>query len=179
MNPDSLTVAPTVEVMLDIETLGTTPGSAILEIAAATFHPIDGTIVREFETRISLLDSIAQGFSVDPDTAAWHLRRLSAIDPYGPSVWQALCRLRLWLDEAGPIPIWAWGMDFERAMLQAAYHRIHAPLPWKYHHGNDARTVWNLAFPGKHRPARDHNALADVRDQIRDLTQARNHLLIQ
>lgn len=173
-----MTEAPPVEVMIDIETLGTTPGSAILEIAAAAFYPC-GTIAREFETRISLLDSIAQGFTVDPSTAAWHLRRLSAVAPYGPTVWQSLCRLRLWLDDIGPRPIWAWGMDFERTMLEAAYHRIHSPLPWKYHHGNDARTVWNLAFPGKHRPPRDHNALADVRDQIRDLTQARQSLLLQ
>lgn len=165
------------ELMIDIETLGTRPGSVITEIAAAAFIPDTGEIVQIFQTEISTLDALAQGLTTDADTSAWHHRRGTNLNWTAPTLWSALCRLSLFIGQYPKARVWAWGMDFERPMLEAAYHLIHAPLPWDYYRSADARTAWALAYPGIKHPHRMHDALSDVRAQIRDLTQARNHLL--
>jgi len=164
--------------MLDIETLGITPGSIVLEIAAATFDPT-GIVLHEFHHRIDVLDSLASGLTADVDTCKWHQARrtdIHAPEPRPVTLWHAMSALRMFIDMHRPFNVWAWGMDFERAHLEHLSKLIAQPLPWPYFKSADARTVWNLAFPGEKPQRRRHTALADVRDQIRDLTDARDHL---
>jgi len=167
--------------MLDIETLGITPGSIVLEIAAASFKP-DGTIKFSIHHRIDILDSLAHGLTADPETCKWHQQRRTNIhtpEPAAVTLWHAMSSLRMFIDLEKPTTIWAWGMDFERAHLQHLAHLIAQPLPWPYYKSADARTVWNLAFPGKKPERRPHTALEDVHAQIADLTAARTHLILQ
>jgi DNA polymerase III epsilon subunit-like protein len=115
-------------IMIDIETAGLRPGAAIMEIGAATFDE-HGTIHETFFTSIDILDAAGQGLTIERGTAAWH-HSLGTQTPRGASLWNALSSFSLWLNDHAPCAVWAWGMDFERPMLEAAYHRIHAVLPW-------------------------------------------------
>ena len=64
------------DIMIDLETLGTTPGSVILSVAAVPFVRGPGSTrsrrrANAFYAKISLKDSLRRGFSVDADTLVW------------------------------------------------------------------------------------------------------------
>lgn len=160
--------------MIDIETLGVTPGSAILEIAAATFTFEDAEGWEWFLVEIDLLSSLAAGLTADGETAAFHLKNGFAGHLRGQALGRAMIALTAWMNERAATldRVWAWGMDFERTMIETACAAVEMELPWKFSRGADARTVWNLAFPGKKHAPRKHRAKDDVIDQIIDLRTA-------
>lgn len=165
--------------MVDIETAGLAYGSAIIQIAAAEFDPTSGTILREWESKVSLVDCNALGLGTDPETLEFHRRAGTCFDQ-GIDLFRALNTLYVFLHLYTDEPeVWAWGLDFETLHLKAAAEAAHYGNDglWKYWQGRDARTVWHIAFPGKKPDRRPHNALLDVRAQVKDLTAALNHLL--
>jgi len=160
-------------VMIDIETLGTKPGSAVLEIAAATFEQEGGGPLEWFAVEIDLLSCLACGLTVDTGTAAWHLAQGYTGNLRGQPLAEAVMRLHVWMrDKAAIATVWAWGMDFERSMIEAACAAVQSALPWHYYQGADARTIWNVAFPGGKAAKRKHRAADDVAAQITDLQVA-------
>ena len=59
------------DVMIDIETLGTDPGSVILSIGAVEFDLKTGKTGEEFYQWIDLESSSNKGFSVSAGTIKW------------------------------------------------------------------------------------------------------------
>lgn len=164
--------------MVDIETAGLTYGSAILQIAAAEFNPLTGEILREWDTDVSLLDCNRHGLTTDPATVVFHMRHGNSFTS-GMELWRALNTLYVFLHlKSDDITVWAWGLDFETLHLKAASSAAEfgAEAPWKYWQGRDARTIWQVAFPGKKAPKRPHNAALDVRAQVADLHAALSRL---
>lgn len=159
--------------MIDIETLGTKPGAAILEICAQTFNPSTSVLGRPLTLEIDLLSSIANGFDCDPETAAWHLKRQNTGHLRGIPINHALVRLREFIAAVPGAEVWAWGMDFERPMLEAACDiaGVTGPL-WPFYHGRDARTLWRCVFPCEEPTPKLHRATDDVAIQIRDTIRA-------
>jgi hypothetical protein len=166
------------QIMIDIETLGVTPGSAILEIAAATFTFEDAEGWEWFNVEIDLLSSLAAGLTADAGTAAFHLKNGFAGHLRGQALGRAMIALTAWMNERAATldRVWAWGMDFERKMIEGACRALKMDFPWKYSRSADARTVWNIAFPGKPHAPRKHRAKDDVIDQIIDLRTAVSQL---
>lgn len=162
--------------MIDIETLGIAPGAAVLEIAAAEFDPGTGEILREWISKIDLLDSLRLGFTVDAETAAFHLRNHYAGDLRGGTLWRCLNALDVFLHlESEDITVWAWGKDFEAKHFERMLAVAGMPALWHYAKLHCARDEWIRAF-GERRPAaRTHEALADVRAQVADLVAAMKH----
>lgn len=168
---------PTDVFMVDIETAGTETGAAIIEIGAAEFNPSTGEILREWSIQIDLLDSTRLGLVIEPDTAAFHLNKKFEGDLRGATLWRAMNAIWLFLHlHSEKIEVWAWGMDFESRHFAAACKAVNYPFPWHYKQSRDARTVWELAFPGKEHDHRPHRAADDVRAQIADLTAAMANL---
>ena len=156
--------------MVDIETGKLIPGGAILEIAAAEFDPATGEILREFEARIDLLDSIRLGLGFDPETAAFHLRNKYPGDLRGGSVWRVLNAFDTFLHlHSEDITVWAWGKDFEAKHFEHVLGVVSLPPLWSFRKLHCARDRW-IQTHGSDKPQkRGHTALADVRDQVRDL----------
>ena len=164
---------PTDVFMIDIETLGLVSGSAILEIAAAEFDPATGEVLREWEGRIDLLDSIRLGLSVDAETAAFHLRKGYSGSLRGSSNHRVFSRLDEFLHaRSEEITVWAWGKDFEAKHIECVLGRLGFGPMWDFRKLHCARDRWIFAFgQDKPRPRR-HTAAEDVRDQIADLHAA-------
>ena len=60
------------DIMIDIETLGTTPGCVVTSIGACTFSPTDGTAgLQTFYDRIDISDAVGAGLVIEPDTVIW------------------------------------------------------------------------------------------------------------
>jgi hypothetical protein len=141
------------EVMLDLETLGTTPGSVILSIGAAAFDLYKGFQGRTFHAHLVLQTQLDIGMSVSGPTIQWWLGQeemarhaqttAKRIQPF-----EALDALGLWLkstrvrDDEG---IWAHGLNFDLPIIEALYFRLNIAPPWSYRAGRDTRTLFGLA----------------------------------
>lgn len=160
----------TPNIMIDLETMGKTPGSAIIEIGACEFSSQHG-ITREFSEMISLEDCINQGFTVDGSTVMWWMRqkwearkRYVSNDTAQP-ILTALNRLREWIPEKAVV--WGNGSDFDNVILIEAYRKFGQKQPWPDFSNRCFRTLKTL-YPYVKAPARQgthHAALDDAKHQ--------------
>lgn len=171
------------EVMLDLETLGTKPGSVIVAIGAVKMdmeeldNPVDKPdlahfIVGEpFYTTISAADCQENGLKIDGSTVMWWLGQSEAararlLDGTPESLAMALQQFSAWVGLT-PLPVWGNGSDFDNVLLRGAYDALGYQAPWKYHQSRCFRTLKNMAplelapLPNFHA----HDALEDARWQ--------------
>jgi DNA polymerase III epsilon subunit-like protein len=158
-------------VMLDLETFGTRPGSAIVSIGAVKFG--DGKIIGEFYQRIDLKSCVDCGLVIDPDTVLWWLKqsdeaRLELTLP-SQHIAAVLQQFAIWI---GPVEteVWGNGAAFDNALLAEAYHALQLRMPWRYSKDRCYRTLKNL-HPEivMERNGTHHHALDDARSQAHHL----------
>lgn len=162
-------------IRLDLETLGTTPGSTILSIGAVRFSVEDG-ITDKFYTTIKR--SSCKLFELKED--------LHTLDWWGQQTEEA--RLAAFKEErslpdalhgfneftqAGwttPVRLWGNGAEFDNALLGKAYELADIRQPWKYSGSRCYRTVKSL-FPDVwvDHVGTAHNALDDAEYQANHL----------
>lgn len=174
--------------MLDLETLGTTPGCAILSIGAIGFDPFAATVDEVFSddgfysvvSRNSCTDALLH---IDAETAKWWARQSDearkvvqdAANPSAPTLVEALDGLVGYVgSHCAPSKalVWGNGADFDNPILNVAARHAGINLPWKW--GNRCyRTVKNLAefmqpdfvAPPLSRVGVYHNARDDAKSQ--------------
>lgn len=61
--------------MIDIETLGNKPNSAILQIAAVSFDPTSGEMGNEFSVNISPKSCEKLGMKIQASTVEWWMQQ--------------------------------------------------------------------------------------------------------
>ena len=173
-------------VMVDLETLGTAPGSVILSIGAVAFN--EGRPESEWVTfnsgPINIDSSLNVGLTVDADTVMWWGRQdaeasklLTEAQTGGVNVRMALSCFTTWfpLDAC----IWGNGANFDEPLLTAAYRTIGCVPPYKYYASHCYRTMKNLFSDVVSSPAFQgvkHDALADALHQTRHLQSILLHI---
>lgn len=163
---------PNQHIMVDLETMGTRPGSAIVAIGAVMFTETD--ILREFYRVVDLESCQAVGLHIDAATVMWWLRRddqaRSELGKDAVTLPRALLDFSEWIGQPGFHYVWGNGAAFDNALLAEAYHRCQLQLPWKYKHDRCYRTM-AAAFPHVPRPPGPprHIAHLDARDQAHHL----------
>ena len=160
----------TTHVMLDLETLGTAPGSVIISIGAAAFDAHAEDVRDTFHQAIDPEDSQKRGLRIDAATTLWW------VDPDRDEArrrWLALERVDLdsaligftqWLERFGhDWAIWGNGSDFDQVLLGVAYKVSGLEVPWTHKQVRCFRTLKAL-FPF-HEPEQTgtlHDALSDA-----------------
>jgi hypothetical protein len=159
------------DVMIDLETLGTKPYSAIISIGAVLFDIEQRTIDKEFYCLINLQSCTDYELTIDPKTVAWwagqsdEARKALTAEPREP-LYVALSQFAdVFLD--GDIKgVWGNGSDFDNVILSCAYERGGMEIPWKFHMNRCYRTVKGMHPNNKIvRMGTHHNALDDARSQ--------------
>jgi len=163
-------------VMIDLETMGLTPDSAIVSIGAVLFDPRyniaeAGTFYRE-------LDWESQGRKIDRETLTWWEGQssearaaLGGLDDLGEVLTDLAARL------PKDARVWANGPSFDIAMLEHAYRQHHIEVPWKHYNVRDCRTVLDMfenSRGGLNRSLATkvtHNALNDAKLQSSHITE--------
>lgn len=167
-----------VNVMLDLETLGTRPGCAILAIGAVRFGPelANGTQNPFYQVVSTPSCTHHYGLHIDPATLRWwEMQRSEARDVIKEAkackigLKTALANFTDYLAGMGgvdSISLWGNGSDFDISILAACYHACDMPLPWRFWNNRCFRTLRNLAGMKK-KPAAlvKHHALEDAVDQ--------------
>lgn len=159
-----------IRMSLDLETLGTSPGCALLSIGAVIFD--QNGLKQEFYRAVNREDNATYGLKEDGSTEQWWLRQSEAAREAafagGSSIKEALAAFDKFYIDSGTTEYWANGANFDGPYLEAVYRAIGWEVPWKYNSARCARTVFQLANVS----ARDfagegvyHNALDDAKAQ--------------
>jgi hypothetical protein len=159
-------------IVLDCETLALTPRSVITEIAALAFDEA-GTVIDHIDLRPDIWEQLAAGREVDGGTLEFHRAHgtLPTCDGMDGCI-DAAVQLAAFFREHKPEHVWMQGTDFDRPLVEDFCRGVGQPLPWRFSISRDARTLWDLAFPGKKHPPRPHRALADCEETLACILRA-------
>lgn len=171
-------------VMLDLETLSTRCDAAIIQIAAARFNPIAGTVCESGAFNVYV--KVSPGH-IDLNTVAWWMQQGvaaqvgKAVQDHGVALGVALSRLRDWLCEPQGLPdpslcVWAHGATFDLPILTYHYGLMSLDVPWHYRAPRDTRTLYDLTPGGMPElpsdDTRKHDALYDATLQAKQVCEA-------
>jgi len=123
-----------VDIMLDLETLGTDPDAVILSIGAVAF---DKEIISEFSTNIQIQSCLDAGLSVTGDTILWWLKQSEATrkeiyeTPAQPLI-SALEDFATWYNQFSVKTIWGNGVAFDNVILRTAFNKVGTNCPWMF-----------------------------------------------
>jgi len=135
-------------IMLDLETMGTSSDSAIVSIGAVVFDQDLGIIDRFYKT-INLQSCLDRGFIVDGGTITWWLNQSEEarkeLKNSKTTIKDALKAFQDWLPK-GHIQIWGNGADFDNVILQNAFKKFKVDNPWPYYANRCFRT-FKYSFP--------------------------------
>lgn len=189
-------------VMIDLETLGTTPGSVVLSIGAVMFNPAEmpmrtASLGAGFHRNIGIQSCLNAGLGVDGRTIEWWLGQTTLpiaalFTPKPVPLREALAGFRRWLDrlreflntspfissyaEDRQVYVWGHGSTFDVSLLAAAYGALKQPVPWSWRNVRDTRTLFDAAKLGSLSEAlrigTHHNPLDDAKTQANGVQAA-------
>lgn len=168
-------------VMIDLETMATTPNCAIVSIGAVIFEPranviTDGMFYEE-------LDWECQDRYRNKETMKWWAEQsnearssLAGLEEL-KSCLEAFAR---WLPKDAKV--WGNGSIFDIAILEDAYRQYKLPIPWKFWNVRDMRTIKDLyesarGGTGSKREGVKHHALHDAIHQAKYLNMMWSKIL--
>ena len=131
-------------VMIDLETMGLLPGSAIVSIGAVVFDPRLNRVSNK-NTFYMELDWESQERHQDPNTLHWWGSRspiakaaLNGLE----ELTDTLTELAVWLPKDAKV--WGNGATFDIGILENAYRQHGIDIPWKFWNVRDCRTVKDM-----------------------------------
>lgn len=181
----------TKHVMVDLETLGTVPGCAILSIGAVEFDPAAGTLGKEFYIVVNRASCEAALLTTSASTLEWWTRQNeearkvlehASNKKLSVPIKLALEKFNDWLRSVGMISktaVYGNGADFDNAILSVAYDCVGVKSGIGSYQGRCYRTLKNLdelfgATHAAHKATRGgtyHNALDDAKTQATHLIE--------
>lgn len=173
------------DLSIDLETLGTTPGSAILSIGAVLFDRDTGQLGAEFYKAIDL-DSAMKNGTVSASTLRWWMNqdedaKAVLIKPSGPFSAAILDFQAFVASLSDDIVPWGNGATFDVSILEHAIRHCGSEPPWHFRDVRDMRTLMDVAKTLHDFDRTDfdfdfqgvaHNALDDARHQARLISAA-------
>ncbi len=143
-------------IMLDLETLGTRPDAAIIQIGAVLFEPVSGGKILDgkgFDKHVLLQDG---GGSIDHGVVAFWFQEASvasmgkALSTRAFSLPEVLKKFVEWPAAVHDLSweaiegIWANPSDFDFPILKSAFARLGVDVPWDRRITRDARMLFTL-----------------------------------
>ena len=166
-----------VDVMIDLETMGINSDAAIVSIGAVEFDIKEGKLGRTFYNPVSLSSAREAGGSISTDTFLWWLQQSDAaraeLTGKGQDIKDVLTWFTEWLApiySRRSVNIWGNGAAFDNVILASAYTRLGMQVPWNFRSDRCYRTVKNLypEIPFES-PEIAHNSLSDAKAQAEHL----------
>lgn len=151
------------QIMLDLETMGTAPGSAIVQIGAVDFSIYK--IGEPFSVNIDLASCVNAGLRIDPKTVMWWMsqsdeaRKSLMVDCV--QLREALASFADWIG-SDTVAVWGDGAAFDNVLLSSAFRAARMPVPWHYANDRCYRTLKNLFPVERILSACPHNATLDA-----------------
>lgn len=158
--------------MVDIETFGTSSDAAILSIAAIPFNINNPELGAVFYQTIDLDSSLKKGLKVDASTILWWLNQDAAarnqINLFPKPLDNVLRDFSIFCKKE--YQIWGNSARFDLGILESSYKACNLPIPWDFKKERCVRTLASL-FPyiKKEMPfdGTRHNPVDDCVHQIK------------
>jgi hypothetical protein len=155
--------------MVDLETLATTPDAAILTLGAVLFDPYSSRIYDKMYMRVDLDSTTALGMKIDDNTIEWWSKQSAAAQEEAFSednrfsIQEVIEKFHkfAWNSEA----FWSHGSIFDINILDTYYRALNKAPPWNFWQIRDTRTVFDLGFDPELPKVTAHNALEDANAQ--------------
>jgi len=143
-------------VMIDIETMGTTPRAPILSIGAAVFSGKE--IIDTYSVNIDWESNTTAGRIPDMGTVRWWMQQseeardaLLCEEQHTMGIEEAMLSLKQYLDHVNTTigngegyEIWANGPDFDLVIVKNAYDSFGMEAPWDFRRVRCFRTAQKL-----------------------------------
>jgi len=164
------------DLMVDIETLGTKPGSVILSIGAVAFDALTGEIGEEFYASINPASATHAGLTIDAATVQWWMEqseeaRRSAFAG-GRQIGGVLAEFSTYIRRASADRVWAKPPSFDLLLIESAFRACGMETPWDYRSPRDCRTLFDLTGTTQPSVGIAHNALDDAKAQAMGVIEA-------
>lgn len=166
------------DIMVDIETLATTPQSVVITIGAIRFDPFaddresyegDKILMDTFYRRIDPESFDWPTAHIDDNTLAWWSQQKPEVqfeaftDDDRHPISEVMRDFHRWCGSYNTM--WANGPAFDIVILEEVCRQLHRGFPWKYWQVKDCRTVYGLVEHERPNP-RLHHAAWDCWSQI-------------
>lgn len=158
-----------VEIMVDLETMGTDPYSPIIAIGAVRFEAGPMKPMPPFYQAVTLESCLKHGLRIQASTVLWWMKQSAATkqvfeDPEAVGLPAALDAFTAWYGSR-PDNLWGNSAAFDLGLLKDAYRACGLEPPWQYYRERCYRTLKEL--PGMDqipldRSGTHHNALDDA-----------------
>jgi hypothetical protein len=172
------------DIMIDLETLATSPDAAILTIGAVKFDPFGSELkepdMESFYCKVDLDSCDRIGLTTNDDTIAWWANQskeaqAAAFDPEG----------RIAIEDAfhqlykfcwGAKRVWSNGSCFDIIICEHVFRKVGRAIPWKFWEVRDVRTAFDLGINPQRPPVTAHHALEDAWNQAVGIQNVYNTL---
>lgn len=151
-------------IMIDLETMGTSSNAAIIAIGACKFG--SKGVTDKFYEVVDLGNAVKWGMTMDTSTVLWWMQQSEEargeFARKGISLPAALEAFAGWIEKDDKI--WGNGSDFDNVILANAYRLCGQELPWKFWNNRCYRTLKGLftKIEAGDRAGTHHNALDDA-----------------
>ncbi len=168
------------DIMIDNETLDTTPGAVIISIGAVKFNKMTGVLGDKFYAVLDIEEQKLRGRTVSDDTVAWWAKqseeaRIALTTKDRRPVHDIMSELwdfigGTWNDDftntkPSQAKIWGNGSDFDNPQIASLFTMYGFDLPWMFWNNRCFRTMKSEFRHLCAEPARGgtyHNALDDA-----------------
>jgi len=165
--------------MIDLETMATTPDTVVLTLGAVKFSPFNDDREKENRANEKLylkFDIDLQqddGRVIDDDTLAWWGKQPEAVfeeafsEDNRITLKAGLIELRkFWHEGTKSRYVWGHGCGFDMTILEHCFRQVGEPIPWDFWNVRDTRTMFDLGFDHNMPMDGHHHALADAMRQV-------------
>jgi 3' exoribonuclease, RNase T-like len=152
--------------MLDLETMDTSPDATVLTLGAVHFNPWGNGYGDKIYFRINIDDQDALGRKVDQGALDWWAKQDPAImeEAFSPNdripFVEAIDKFHkfAWGCDA----FWSHGATFDLIIIENIYRQLGKPIPWQFWQLRDTRTLFDLGYDPEMPKGNLHNALEDA-----------------
>lgn len=161
------------DLMIDLETLGTTPATPVISLGCAFFDIETKTMGPTFYMALDVEEQIARGRKPTGSTIKWWMGQTDAakrvFHEKAKPVAEVLTLFAQWYKQNYPKGAYVWGngSTFDISILEDMFRDYKLECPWGYNKAMDLRTFKRFKAKGEQvrKSGVNHNALDDALSQ--------------
>lgn len=171
-------------VMIDLETLATTPDASILTIGAVKFDPFGDDIndpqMDSFYVKVDLDSCDSIGLVTNDDTINWWAQQSKEAqdEAFGED---GRIHIKDAFDQLykfcwGASRVWSHGAAFDIVICENVFRKLGKAIPWNFWDVRCSRTLFDIGINPQRPKVTAHNALADAYEQALSVQRIYNTL---
>ncbi len=161
------------DIMIDLETLATSPNASVLTIGAVRFDPfnneIDNPTCEKFYVKVDVDSCDALGLEVSEDTLTWWSQQSKEAQEEAFST-EGRIEIREAFNQLykfcwGAKRVWSHGASFDTVICENIFRKLGKAVPWSFWEVRCTRTLFDIGINPERPPVLKHHALEDAWNQ--------------